>query len=276
MSSIDHTRPAACRPQHIATERGTLFAVHHVPAGRSPASTGVVCCYPSGQEYLRAHRAFSQLALRLSREGAHVLRFDYHGTGDSSGQSHDGALERWTADILAAVDWLRAVGDVTRISLVGLRLGATLATRAALCGGGIDRLVLWEPVVSGRSYLGEVAGAHRALLLDRGVDAHGPELTGSDEILGFPMRPALRRDIESVDLLALPKAPAPHVLLVEQHPRAELEQLARTLEALGARVDQARAAEPRVWERGLGDKDQSLIPPQTLDHIVRWFRRDGS
>ena len=38
------------------------------------------------------------------RTGTAMLRFDYSGTGDSSGEFHDGTLERWIADALFAID----------------------------------------------------------------------------------------------------------------------------------------------------------------------------
>ena len=54
----------------------------------------MVLCYPGGQEYIRSRRAFRQLAIRLSSAGFPVLRFDYHGCGDSSGDDDEGKISQ--------------------------------------------------------------------------------------------------------------------------------------------------------------------------------------
>jgi alpha/beta superfamily hydrolase len=68
-----------------------LYGVHHAPQA-APQRTGIVLCYPFGQEYMRAHRACRQLAMLLAKKGYHVLRFDYSGTGNSSGDVDSASL----------------------------------------------------------------------------------------------------------------------------------------------------------------------------------------
>lgn len=265
--------PGPARPQHLAAPAGPLFAVHHEPASRESARLAVVCCGPFGQEYLRAHRAFYQLAMRLSRAGAHALRFDYYGTGDSWGESHEGDLIRWRSDVVVAATALEASTQLP-VALVGLRLGATLAALAAAHRRGIERLVLWEPIVCGRDYLDELARAHRDLLADRKLDARTvAEQDGTTEVLGFPMAPALRHTLADLDLLTLPVRPAPSILIIENDPRPELDDLSERLRALGAQVDRAHLPEPPIWERR--EMDQSVVPPRTLDHIVSWLQGSG-
>ena len=60
-------------------------------------------CQPLGHEYIRAHRTFNQLAAGLARAGFPVLRFDYSGTGDSSGADEMGSVKRWMADVREAM-----------------------------------------------------------------------------------------------------------------------------------------------------------------------------
>ena len=85
------------RPLHFGPVGSPLFGCYHPPDGAARRS-GVVLCYPFGQEYVRAHRAFRLLANRLASVGFHVLRFDYHGCGDSSGGRGRGDLSRWKSD----------------------------------------------------------------------------------------------------------------------------------------------------------------------------------
>ena len=51
---------------------------------RGARQSAIVLCQPLGHGYLRAHRAFRNLAVSLASQGFHVLRFDYYGCGDSA------------------------------------------------------------------------------------------------------------------------------------------------------------------------------------------------
>jgi len=89
------------------------------------------------------------------------LRFDYTGAGDSSGDLAETSLETHLADLEAAADQLRKLApESTRIALVGLRLGATVAALlAARSEAPILReapLVLWDPITDGQSYFQEL------------------------------------------------------------------------------------------------------------------------
>src|SRR5262249_13879402 len=124
---------------------------------RAPARrAGIVICHPIGDDYIRAHRALRHLAERLQRAGFAVLRFDFAGTGDSSGDER--GVERvrtWIGDVGRAVDELRARADVEEVCVAGLRLGATLAAVAAAERGDVDAVVLWSAYLDGRSYVEE-------------------------------------------------------------------------------------------------------------------------
>lgn len=84
------------------------------------------------------------------------MRFDYAHTGDSAGAQDDpDAVAGWLRSVVDAVELARATG-VSSVSLVGLRSGALLASTAApLITPAIDSLVLWDPIMSGRSHLRE-------------------------------------------------------------------------------------------------------------------------
>ncbi len=143
-------------PYYFGTQERRLFGIYEA-AQRSFANRGVVLCHPWGGEYIHAYRSMRQLSKMLSAAGFHTLRFDYFGTGDSDGDTVAGDLRGWETDIQAAVDELKDTTDSTRVSLVGLRLGATLAASlGARVGAEINSLVLWDPIVSGIEYLAEM------------------------------------------------------------------------------------------------------------------------
>lgn len=121
----------------------------------------VVLCQPLAEEGNMAYRTFRRLSQWLAREGFLAFRFDYDGTGDSAGSFEDpdrGAA--WVASVEHAVSAVRATG-VDRVSMVGMRMGATLAYAAAARGAlDLDQLVFWDPASAGRAFLRELQMVH--------------------------------------------------------------------------------------------------------------------
>ncbi|MGN6205855.1 hypothetical protein [Humibacter sp.] len=128
----------------------------------------VVLCQPLAEEGNMAYRTFRTLARHLAIAGFLAVRFDYDGTGDSAGDFEDGGrADAWIASVTAAVTEARAWG-VEHVSLVGMRLGATLGYVAAAEGRlDLDELVLWDPCVTGRSFLRELQLVHSVWLEGR-------------------------------------------------------------------------------------------------------------
>jgi hypothetical protein len=150
------------------------FAAFHeaTPAsGPRPAESlpAVLLCAPLGQEAVRSHRLLRVLAESLARRGVPVLRFDPFGTGDAEGDDEALDLPGWVADCLAAAAELARLAPGRPHTWLGLRLGATVACRAAgrwvqsqaagLARPPLQRLVLCEPVLHGPGYLDELAQA---------------------------------------------------------------------------------------------------------------------
>ena len=96
----------------------------------------MVLCNPLGYEAMSVHRTYRHLAQQLASSGFYTLRFDYDGTGDSSGTPHDpGRLRAWLDSIAAAVAEVRSRTGSPQVALFGVRFGATLATLAAASRG---------------------------------------------------------------------------------------------------------------------------------------------
>ncbi|GAB3611861.1 hypothetical protein [Humibacter ginsengisoli] len=128
----------------------------------------VVLCQPLAEEGNMAYRTFRRLSQRLASVGFLALRFDYDGTGDSAGSFEDpGRREAWLASVRHAVAAVRA-WNAESVSIVGMRLGATLAYRAAADGDlDLDELVLWDPCAAGRTFLREWQLVHAPWLEGR-------------------------------------------------------------------------------------------------------------
>ena len=131
-----------------------LFGIlHHPLPGSKRKNFGIVLCAPFAEEKLWSHRVYVSFARELAKEGYNVLRFDYMGHGDSSGNFEDSNIETRLSDITRSIEIIKKKGNVHRVGLLGLRLGATLAAMIAERISNIDFLVLWEPVVEVEAYL---------------------------------------------------------------------------------------------------------------------------
>ena len=204
-------RPAQPDPIYFGPA-GSLFGMFHPAARVRPKPGAILLCHPIGHEYFRVHRAFRNIAAALSRLGFSVLRFDYYGTGDSHGDASAATLERWQADVSAAVEELKRRSGLPRVSIVGLRLGASLAWLECLARTDVDLLVMWEPIVSGTVYFDQLRQLEHAWLTDpsRKAAANAEQKEGS--ILGLRLGPELERQIRAIDLPAGPLPATAHVV----------------------------------------------------------------
>ena len=115
---------------------------------------GFVFCHPFAEEKLWSHRVFVNFARELAKIGYTILRFDYMGHGDSEGKFEESSIETRVSDIKCAVRLLRSkLDDSRKINLLGLRLGATLAAMVAEEAENINRLILWDPIINGSTYM---------------------------------------------------------------------------------------------------------------------------
>jgi len=187
-------------PCHFGPPDSPLFGIYHEPVG-APRSTAILMCYPIAHEYMSAHPAFRDLAGMLTREGYAVLRFDYWGTGDSSGSQSDATLAKWEESVDLAAAELKDMSGATQLGVIGLRLGAVLAARYA-ARSRVRDLFLWDPVTSGPDYLAGLRRLHNTRLAERcGTPVKAAAATvASVEIAGFLYPDPLREAISAIDL----------------------------------------------------------------------------
>lgn len=258
------------RPFFFGETAEPLLGLYHPPSGPRPRPVGVAILNPFGNEYLRAHRSLRQLADRLAGAGFHVLRFDYFGCGDSAGADHEGRMGRWVEDAAVAVEELEALAGSPRVALVGVRLGASLAVRLA-DRGGVDHLVLWDPVGDGRLYLRELEAAHETCMRENARREAGRAESEPPQRLGFPLSETLIAEIEAVDLSRHATAPAPHVLVLTTG-SGEGAVLFPGGARPGGSLDRERAPGMPVWMRGDADAmEGTLVPVEALERITNWL-----
>jgi len=173
-----------------------LHGLLYLPSGAPRAR--ILLISPLFEEKRCAHRALATCARALAGAGAAVLTPDLSATGNSGGALAEITLARWLDDLRAADDFLRARSKAP-LCLIGLRAGALLAVHAGLAA---PRLLLWQPVLAGKSYLRQLRT--RRMIQDAVTGGAPP--VGPHEVEGQELSAAFFTELEG---LRLPDAPPP-------------------------------------------------------------------
>ncbi len=120
-----------------------------------PAQWGLVIAEPFGEEKRCASRMLVRLARNLARHQVATLKFDFSGTGDSSGDSSQAQWLHWQRELAEALLFLKQESQAPKMALLGARAGALLAAQCA-AEHPVQALLLAEPVLSGQEILDEL------------------------------------------------------------------------------------------------------------------------
>jgi dienelactone hydrolase len=174
-------------------------------------------CPPLGQDLIRSHRVYRQLAETLAAEGTAALRFDYYGSGDSAGRSVDVSWTRCIADIIVAARELRARSGCPVVIAFGARLGGSLAIAAA-AAAHFAELIVWDPILDGVAHVMQLDTLQAALRLDpmRFVKPRSLQDVAG-QWLGFAVGPRLRQQLIELSL----QPPAIRTLVLDSLPATE-------------------------------------------------------
>jgi len=163
---------------------------------------------PFAEEMNHSRRMFAHLGRKLSALGVGTLVLDLYGTGDSEGEFAQARWEIWRQDLGVAMDWLlerKGAG----VGVLGLRLGALLATDfLAAYGGDQHKVLFWQPVLSGRVLLQEflrLRYAESMMASDRETEKVGVlrsrlEEGETMEVGGYELSPELFHALDGLEL----------------------------------------------------------------------------
>lgn len=252
-------------PHWFGSSARPLFGWLHLPDDRVVRGC-VVVCPPLGVEAHAARPAFAQLCDELSELGMAALRFDYEGTGDSAGHLNDPArLAAWTSSIGEAIHWMASQVH-PRVTVVGMRMGALLAARAAGGREEVAGLVLWDPCNTGRAFLREQAMLAAA---NYGVTQRGD---GSVEGPAYLFDAATARDIEGMELSSFALGEMGRVLLLE---RADaVAWVPPDGDAAVGQVERGAATGQRALLETL--PHESVLPEEAIARITSWIAREAT
>ncbi|MEP1743960.1 MAG: amino acid adenylation domain-containing protein [Kangiellaceae bacterium] len=213
-----------------------LFGIYQPPRGNVKAKGAVLLCSPIYLESLNTHLTYRQLSARLSESGFHVFRFDYYASGDSLGEDQQADVERWLQDISFAKKELIKRSGFNQISMVGFRFGATLASIGL--GQGIDKLVLWEPVVNGHTYAEQLLFKYQDTLEELNYIRKNKAKARKDEIIGFSFPEQTRISIEKANLVQADfLGECKKVIVITSNKQAEVLKYRDKLEQMAINID---------------------------------------
>jgi alpha-beta hydrolase superfamily lysophospholipase len=257
----------------------SLFGWLHRPTGGPAANLGLVICKPFGYEATCSHRSVRAFAEAAADLGVPTLRFDYLGTGDSADiEPQADQLEVWSRDVLAAISELQRSTGVRRVCLLGIRLGALLATLASKQCRAVDSVILIGPIVSGPRYLRELRTTRLAASLR--ADAAAPSGTasvdrraansGALDVSGFPMSAATVAALSHIDLASLAAPPAHQTLIIDGESLPTARGWAESLSAGAGRTKYL--ALPGLTEMVMRSPLRAAVPLAMVAAMRDWLR----
>ena len=254
-----------------------LYGILHEPSG-PPSGRTFVFVHPLTEEKLWTHRVFVSFARQLAARGHAVLRFDARGNGDSDGEFSEASVETLCTDVMAAIDEVRRRTSSARVTLLGLRAGATVASLVAeRLPGVVERLVLWAPVVDGGRYMQDLLrmnltaqmAAYKEIRYDREALVEQMRAGQSVNVEGYEMTLPMHEEFSAIKLGAEAKQFAGPCLVVQverkARPDADLQKL---VEAYGGRATYVSAEEEPFWKEIARFYEQA---PNLFARTLEWL-----
>ena len=170
-------------------------------------------------------------------------------------------MEAWRSSVRDALNMLKDALMCEAVSLIGLRMGATLAALCAQDDLGIENLVLWEPVVKGRRYVRELS----ALAQTARQSSSGGE---NVEAVGYLYSFETIRSLGAVDLTTATPVFS-RGLIVRNELGSKDTALLDHLLKLGRHVEQVAFD---GYEDMMAEPQDTVIPEAALSFISKWLR----
>ncbi|AEV20903.1 hypothetical protein GTCCBUS3UF5_36020 [Geobacillus thermoleovorans CCB_US3_UF5] len=190
----------------------------------------VVICHGFIGTRIGVDRLFVQAAERFASAGVGVVRFDYAGCGESSGEYGKNRFDdfiRQTRDVIRTVEQFPSF-QRRPLVLLGHSLGGAVATVTAALDRRVERLVLWAPVAYPHADIVRIA-----------TDGYGRSDGETIEYRGYRLSPSFFTSLVDIDPLQAAKQFPGDVLLVHGIADQEIPVMYADVygEAFGQRAD---------------------------------------
>ena len=252
--------PQPCPAEPFFLKAGTeeRFCLYHAPRLPGRCRGVFIYVHPFGEEMNKSRRMAALQARAFTGIGFGVLQIDLFGCGDSCGDFREARWNIWMQDLAIATTWIEN-HVAAPVCLWGLRLGALLVLDFARSfETKIAQIILWQPVISGESFLTQFLRLRLANEMFA-ASANAEKMTGTDmmraslregnflEIAGYELAPDLAAALDSLKAadLAITKTPVHWFEIVPE--------LGRSMPPSGAKV-------VGIWQRNEVDLAVHLVP----------------
>lgn len=142
----------------------------------------IVICHGFVGSRIGVDRLFVKAARELAAEGNLVVRFDYIGCGESSGDYGREGIDSMIAQTRAVLDYGLSCGDIdpTRVTLIGHSLGGAIALLTSVRDRRVKKLILWSSVGYPFNDIVKITGRD---VYDKAMSS------GSSDYLGYEFSP---------------------------------------------------------------------------------------
>lgn len=126
---------------------GMLHTPEHASDKKFPV---VVICHGFISNKVGQHRIFVKTARKICENGFAVLRFDYTGCGESTGEHRNITLDQQVDETTKVLDFLVSYPNIDsgNLILLGHSFGGCVASHVAGRDKKVKKLVLWSPVAN--------------------------------------------------------------------------------------------------------------------------------
>jgi exosortase A-associated hydrolase 2 len=228
---------------------------------------------PFAEEMNRCRSVVAEQARWFARHGLSCTLLDYFGSGESSGDLNQASLPIWRQNIDDLCQQLLQHNQVP-LYLWGCRLGALMAMDyLSRTPGAVDKLLLWQPVLSGSLFVTQILRQRMASRMQKGdkaescVDMRGVLAAGrSLDVAGYRIGGDLVSAIDRLEVESMLQADRPEhqldIFWLEHRsesapfPGTRTRRAITRLEQAGARIDLRGFTSDPVWQlhkRGVSD-----------------------
>ncbi len=247
-------------PFYFGSSKEPLIGWLHTAKNKPMTKSCVLICAPLALEYMNSYRSLRYTADYFALAGIPAMRFDYHGTGDSSGSNLDeNRIPDWLTSIEFGYHHIKKITGLNKVGLFGFRMGATLGYLAAE-KIAFDFMVLWAPVERGSHFIREIKVLQRTSAIAETspstlLEAGGAVYWGDTE-----------KAISSINLLEI-KPQVSKILLI---PRDDLPANTKLLDNLVANGLSAQQLILTGSSEMLIDAHLTQVPHHSITNILQW------